>query len=65
MVIGPISFAEFLKALYLDLCNFEDDNTLFSHDSNLPLILNKLEYDMCNFLNWFKINLLKANPGKF
>ena len=74
-------FAEFLKALYWDLnifindiflvfeksdvSNFADDSTLYSHGSNLPLILSNLEPGMRNLLYWFKINLLKANPGKF
>ena len=33
--------------------------------STLPLILNNLEHDMRNLPYLFKINLLKANPGKF
>ena len=37
----------------------------YSHGSNLPLILNDLQHDMRKLLYWFKINLLKANPGKF
>ena len=83
IVIGPMSFAEFLKALLgplsfnifindiflvvekSDICNFADDNTLYSHVNNLPLILNNLEHDMRNLPYLFKINLLKANPGKF
>ena len=36
-----------------DTCNFADDNTLFSHGSNLPLILNNFEHDMKNLLYWF------------
>ena len=83
IVIGPMSFAEFLKALLgplffnifindiflvvekSDICNFADDNTLFSHDSSFPLILNNLEHDMKNLPYWFKINLINESPGKF
>ena len=39
--------------------------TLYSHGSNLPLILNNLEHDMDNLLHWFKINSLKASLEKF
>ena len=75
-----MSFAEFLKAHLLfnifindvflfveksDIGKFADDNTLFSHGNSLPLIRNNLEHDMRNLLYWFKINSLKANPGKF
>ena len=45
--------------------NFADDNTLYSHGSKLPLILNNLEHDMRNLLYWFKIDPIKTNPGKF
>ena len=48
-----------------DICNFADDNTLFSHGSSLPLILNKIEHDMKNLLYRFKIQSLKANLRKF
>ena len=78
IVIGPLSFAEFCPLLFNILindiflvveksviCNFADDNTLYSHDSDLLLILNNLEHDMRNLLYWFKINSLKTNPGKY
>ena len=39
--------------------------TLYSHGSNLPLILNNLEHDMDNLFHWFKINSLKASLEKF
>ena len=38
---------------------------MYSHGSNLSLILSNLEHDMKNLLYWFKINSIKANPGKF
>ena len=39
--------------------------TVYSHGSNLPLILNNLEHDMDNLFHWFKINSLKASLEKF
>ena len=56
-ILGPLLVVE--KS---EICNFADDNNLYSHDSNLPLILNNLEHDMRNLIYWFKTNSLKANP---
>ena len=69
-ILGPLHFNIFINDIFLvveksDICNFADDYTLYPHGSNLPLILNNLEHDMRNLLYWFKINSLKANPGKF
>ena len=69
-ILGPLFFKIFINDIFLvveksDICNFADDNTLFSHGSSLPLILNNLKHDMKNLLYRFKINSLKANTGKF
>ena len=69
-ILGPLFFNIFINDIFLvagksDICNFEDDNTLHFHDSNPPLILSNLEHDTRNLLYWFKINSLKAKPGKF
>ena len=68
--MSPLLFNIFINDIFLvveksGICKFADDNNLYSHGSNLPLILNNLEHDMRNLLYWFKINSLKANPGKF
>ena len=55
----------FLVLEKLNICNFADDNTLYSHGSNLPLILSNFEHGMMNLLYWFKIISVKANSGKF
>ena len=69
-ILGPLLFNIFINDIFLvveksDVCNFADDNTLYSLGSNFPLILNNLEHDMRNRLYWLKISSLKANPGKF
>ena len=69
-ILGPLHFNIFINDIFLvikksDICNFTDDNTLYSHGSKLPLILNNLEHDMRNLVYWFKINSLKPNTGKF
>ena len=68
-ILGPLLFSIFINYIFLvveksEICNFSGDNTLYSHGSNLPLILSNLEHDMSNLLYWFKINSLKENPGK-
>ena len=69
-ILGPLLFNIFIIDIFIvveksDICNFTDDNTLYSHGSTLPLVLNNLEHDMRNLLYLFKINTLMANPGKF
>ena len=59
-ILGPLLFNIFINDIFLvvqksDICNFADDNALYSHCSNLHLIRRNLE---C-------INSLKANPGTF
>ena len=68
--MDPLLFDMFINDIFLvveksDSCNFEDDDTSYSHGNNLPLILYNLEHDMRNLLYWLKINSLKADPGKF
>ena len=45
-----------------DICNFADDNALYSCGKSLTDILVS---DTKSILNWFRLNSLKANPGKF
>ena len=47
------------------ICNFADDNTIYSCNNNLQTILKNLKHDMVNVLKWFKVNSMKANPQKF
>ena len=69
-ILVPLLFNILINNIFLvaeksDICNFADDNTLYSRGSNLPLIPSNLEHDMRNLLYWFKINPFKANSGKF
>ena len=53
-IFGPLLFNIFINDIFLvieksNICNFANDNTLYSHGRNLPLILNNLEHDMRNF----------------
>ena len=48
-----------------DVCNFADENTLYSCDKNLENVFVNLKIDLIIVLYWFQVNSLKANPGKF
>ena len=48
-----------------DICNFADDNTLYSYGEWLTEIKENLIFDTKSILKWFRLNSLKANPGKF
>ena len=48
-----------------EICNFADDSTLYSSGVELSSILENLKHDTKTILKWFRINSLKANPGKF
>ena len=70
-ILGPLLFNIFINDILLfieksDLCNFFDDNTLFSGGDNLPVILKSQGHEnMKILLRWFNLSSLKANPGKF
>ena len=66
---GLILFNVFIQDIFMvieqsDICNFADDNTLYSCGERLTEIKGNLIFDT-NILNWFRVNSLKVNPGKF
>ena len=48
-----------------EVCNFADDNTLYSSNNELEIVIRNLETDLNNVLDWFNINSLKTNPSNF
>ena len=48
-----------------DICNFADENTLYSCGADLKTVLENLKQDASKILYWFKINSKKAIPEKF
>ena len=48
-----------------EICNSADDNTIYDCGKDLSSILEILNHDLKILLNWFRINSLQANPGKF
>ena len=58
-VLGPIFFNIFINDLLLfvkdcDVCNFADDNTLYTSGKTLEEVIAKLERDMKITMTWFE-----------
>ena len=69
-ILGPLLFNVFINDLFMfiencEICNFADDNALYSSGIELFSIFENLKHDTKTILKWFRINSLKANPGKF
>jgi hypothetical protein len=69
-ILGPVIFNIFLNDITTifekcSLNNFADDNTLDAHASSVTELVNSLEIDSQNLIDWFKINRMIANPDKF
>ena len=69
-ILGPLFFNVFIDDLLMfiencEICNFADDNTHYSSGVELSSTLENLKHDTKTILKWFRINSLKANPGKF
>ena len=69
-ILAPLLFNIFINNLFFvieksDICNFADDNTLYSCGANLRTVLGNLEQNASKLLYWFEINSMKANPEKF
>ena len=69
-ILGPILFNIFLNEFFLfiletDICNFADDNTIYSCDTSLKEAVTHLTRDAKRAIDWFNLNSLIANPEKF
>ena len=66
-ILEPLLFNIFVNDLFFvtgksNICNFADDNTLYSCGANLKTVSENLTRDARKLLLWFKINSMKANP---
>ena len=69
-VLGPLLFNVFLNDFFLfikeaSLCNFADDNSLYASAKSLTRVIQLLELETANALEWFRVNSIAANPAKF
>ena len=69
-ILGPLLFNIFLNDIFLfieqtDLCNFADDNSMYSSAKSIEQVIERLKHDLQITLKWFESNGLVANPDKF
>ena len=69
-ILDPLLFNIFINDIFMiieqsDICNFADDNTLYSCGERLTEIKENLIFDTKSILNWFRLNSLKADTRKF
>ena len=69
-ILGPLFFNIFLNDMLwfiekTDICNFADDNTIYSCAKSVNDVIENLQSDLKIALTWFKDNQMMANPGKF
>ena len=69
-MLGPLLFNIFINDLFLfiektNICNFADNNTIYSCNNKLQTVLKNLKHDMINVSKYFKVNSMKSNPKKF
>ena len=68
--IGALNFNIFINDLLFfsakyEICNFADDNSLYSFGMTLGNILSNLINDKESIHEWFVHYLMKSNPDKF
>ena len=69
-ILDPLLFNIFSNDVFFfleksEILNFADDSTIYSCGKDLPKIKEDFICTMKNILKWFRLNSLKANPGKF
>ena len=69
-VLGPILFNIFINDLLFVIsdcmiCNFADDNTLYSCAESIDDIFARLKKDLTSVVYWFENNGMVANSDKF
>ena len=67
-ILGPLLFNIFLNGIFMfiskcDLCNYADDNTLYSIGKDLNRIRRNLEMEFMILHQWFHENHMTLNPG--
>ena len=68
-ILGSLLFSIYMCDCFLCDCktniiNYADDTPLYACESNMDLVLSKLEKDTFTVFTWFQNNFLEANSGK-
>ena len=69
-MLGPLFFNIFLNDFiyvieHSEVCNFVDDNIIFSCGTSFDAVVSSLEEDMSKSMSWFKTNQIFLNTSKF
>ncbi len=69
-VLGPVLLNLFINDLYAaintcNLYNYADDNTISACCDSKQQVIDTLMAQSTTAMNWFKANMMQANPGKF
>ena len=69
-MLGPLLFNIFINDfIYIikqsEVCNFADDNTIFSCGNSFEVVALSLEEDISKSMYWFKTNQMVVNASKF
>ena len=64
-VLGPLLFNFYINDLFyliiIDICNYADDNTLYTVDMDLEKLMAKLECAANSAMEWLSYNGMKPN----
>ena len=67
-ILGPILFLCFINDLHLATSLltllFADDTVCLDSDSDLPLLINRVNSEIQKLANWFRANRMAVNVGK-
>ena len=68
-ILGPLLFNIFFNDIFLfversTICNYADDNTLFSCEKNFDIVYENLRWDFSILKKWYFDNFLVLNPDK-
>ena len=69
-VLEPLLFDIYINDLFYltkltDVCNYADDTTFHTFDSNLENLVRRLEHDSILANEWLESNYMKLNQHKF
>ena len=69
-MLGPLLFDIFINDFIyiikqLEVCNFADNNALFSCGNSFEVVASSLEEDMSKSMYWFEANQMVVNASKF
>ena len=69
-ILGPVLFNVFINDIFIfvkysTIYNYADDNTVSNCDNDIDVVTKTLENESMELINWFSLNLIKANPDKF